>query len=184
MTKTIATKTTNGRRNRRMTKTDEQWAKRHETDRAWEERAAKLRGNATLPAEAIIVKELIELCVEHDKLLQFLNVCMYKGLGLRAPADGEYVHVDDAMLNWYRYELIGFCAAVTPAAAALVAGMNPVLLRAFAEFADEGSLGEHIRGEIEQFIRSIFEESGIGPRFDPRLSHEVYPYAKRGRRAA
>ena len=121
-----------------------------------------IRGYDIKPsAEARVLDAILSVAMSHDTVCQYHESRMYKQLG-----QGDR---DDSALNDYVYGVIELCAILAPAA------LRRIPARVFAKAtADNGEI-QSLRGaELESFMRPIFEESGIGERFEAGTGYDVY----------
>ena len=121
-----------------------------------------IRGYDIKPSdEARVLDAILSVATSHDTVCQYNENRIYKQLG---QADR-----DDSALNDYIYGVIELCAILAPAA------LRRVPARVFARAtADNGEIQALNGAELEAFMRPIFEESGIGERFESRTGYAVY----------
>lgn len=129
------------------------------------------RDQVTGPAETPetqVLDSIFSVAASHDTVCQYAESRIYKQLGL----DGQKLpkkRGDDSELNDYVYSVIGLCAILAPAAMRRIPA--PVFAKAIA---GSGEI-ESLKGaELDAFLRPIFEESGIGERFEVRTGYQVY----------
>lgn len=123
-----------------------------------------------LTPRARLLDAILALAVAHDKVCQSVDETVYAYYGItRGGEPIAFGNADDGPLSDLRYTTIELCAAVAEAAVRR--------LPAFEPFADElagGGIVLGLRGAaLDAFMRPIFEESGIGDRFEVRMRHEV-----------
>ena len=120
-----------------------------------------IRGSEIKLSDATsVLDSILSVAVSHDTVCQYAESRMYKQLGL----DG-----DDSRLNDYLYSAVTLCAILAPAAMRRVPA--PVYAKAIARSGEIESLNGD---ELDAFMRPIFEEAGIGERFEVRTGYQVY----------
>jgi len=133
------------------------------------DRAAAVRGQGLdITPQAQVLGNVLSVAISHDTVMQFYEDRLHRQIGLRGTARTS--EIDDAPLNDYVYSAIQLAAALAPAAMRRVP-----LVPAFAEtVAGSGKIESLSGDELEAFMRPIFEEAGIGPRFEVRTGYHVY----------
>jgi len=117
--------------------------------------------------ETRVVDAILSVAVSHDRVCQYLENKLHRELGIRGGAHGR-PH-DDAELNDLLFSVIELCAILAPAALRRIPA--PIFAKAVAfNGTIEGLQGD----ELDAFLRPIFEEAGIGARFEVRSGYQVY----------
>jgi len=117
--------------------------------------------------ETRVLDAILSVAESHDRVCQYMEDKLRRDLGIRGGAHGQ-PH-DDAELNALLFSVIELCAILAPAAMRRIPA--PVFAKAVAV---DGTIEELQGDELEAFMRPIFEESGIGSRFEVRSGYQVY----------
>lgn len=122
-------------------------------------------GIARFPTpDAGILDAIFSIAVAHDTRCQ----------RARHELEWQAARLDDSEFEdfeaRYRFAMIELCAAVTAASLRRVTTLHPFAKKA----VETGMLAELMGDPLEEFLRPIFEESGIGDRFEVREGHEVF----------
>jgi len=115
-----------------------------------------------LAPQARFLDAVFSLAVRHDHECLREEDVLYRFLGIRQPTIQADVLQLDETLSDYRCSVIELCAAITKAAL----GRTPPPYFA-SEMVDCGIVDGLSAPDAEDFLRPIFEESGIGHRFEP-----------------
>ena len=138
-----------------------------EHDRKEQAELEALRGTDDPAPETRVLDAILSVAVSHDRVCQYMEDKLRRELGIRGGAHGR-PH-DDAELNDLLFSVIELCAILAPAAMRRIPA--PVFAKAVAF---DGTIEELQGDELEAFMRPIFEESGIGSRFEVRSGYQVY----------
>jgi hypothetical protein len=138
-----------------------------EVDRVIEGAAAA--GGDFVPTPATqVLDSILSVAMSHDTLCQFYENELYREMGLSGGRPST--NLGDSELNAYVYHVIELCAILTPAAQRRVPS-----LAVFAEAVAGTGAIESLQGAaLEEFMRPIFEESGIGNRFEVRSGYQAF----------
>ena len=139
-----------------------------EHDRKEQAELEALRGTDDPAPETRVLDAILSVAESHDRVCQYLENKLHRELGIRGGGLHGQPH-DDAELNAYLSSVIELCAILTPAAMRRIPA--PVFAKAVAF---DGTIEELQGDELEAFMRPIFEESGIGSRFEVRSGYQVY----------
>lgn len=129
----------------------------------------EVRGHdVKLSAEARVLDSILSVAISHDTVVQHYEDRLEAQLGLRG--DRQPFQDDDSRVNDHAYAVVELCASLAAAALRRVP-TTP----AFTEIISTSDAIGSLQGEdLEGFMRPIFEESGIGERFEVRTGHQVY----------
>jgi len=122
---------------------------------------------AELGDEQRVLASILRVAVSHDTVCQHLEHKMYRKLGIYG-ASHEARH-DDGEMSDLLFEAVQLSAALAPAALRRVP--SPVFAKATAA---TGVIEELSGDDLQAFMRPIFEESGLGERFEVRTGYQVY----------
>lgn len=138
-----------------------------ELERKDEAELEALRGAVAPAPETRILEAILSVATSHDRVCQHTEDKLHRKLGIRGDEHSPR-HGDDA-LNAHLYSVIELCAILAPAAMRRIPA--PIFAKAVAF---NGTIEELQGDELNAFMRPIFEESGIGPRFEVRTGYQVY----------
>jgi hypothetical protein len=133
---------------------------------------------AEIPSEANLLGAIFSIAIAHDATCQRTEDAFYRYVGYRdARRRGSETTIDSGTFEdlegAYRRAIVETCASV---AAASVRRLS--VLGAFADgLVNRGLVTELTGPELEKFLRPIFEESGIGDRFEVREGYQVFKTA-------
>jgi hypothetical protein len=137
-------------------------------DKAHREALESVPGHdTTLTDETLVLDAILHMAVSHDTVCQYYEDRLARKIGVRgdqARCDG-----DDSELNDYVFGAVQLCAALAPAAIRRIPA--PVFAKAIARSDEILTLADD---ELAAFMRPIFEESGLGERFEVRSGYQVY----------
>ncbi len=139
-------------------------------------REAKGRpAQAKTSSQAKLLDEIFSLAIAHDTKCQRAEDDFYRYVGYRGNARrGTATTIDSGnfedLEGPYRSAIVELCATIAAAALRRVsafAGLED-------ELVDRLVVTELTGDKLEEFLRPIFEESGVGERFEVRRSYEVF----------
>jgi hypothetical protein len=116
---------------------------------------------------------IFSVAVSHDRHCQKLEDALYRAVALRGSTKRTATvdsHEMEDLIGDLRWATVDLCAAIAEAAVRRVLGTRPLDRR----ISDTGLIEELHPADLEQFMRPIFEESGIGDRFEVRSAAQVY----------
>lgn len=117
-------------------------------------------------AQDRLLNEVLDAAVSHDTKCQWLSARIWAGLCAK-PVERETI---DWVVN-LQYEVVALCVRLLPAAQNLAARLDPLA----GELVKTTIISELDEAGLDQFLRPVFEASGMGDRFEPRHKYEVYP---------
>ncbi len=117
--------------------------------------------------EAMLLDDILTTAFHHDKICQKLE----HGLAVMlASKPADYRAIDVA--GYIRMATIDLCIQLHDAARRRMASLG-----FFAQEIIDGNAIADLRCErLDEFMRPIFDESGIGERYETRSTYEVYRY--------
>lgn len=121
-----------------------------------------------LSPEQQVLGSILRTAIYHDTVCQHLEAKMYRKLGLHGYSH-EKEHDDGDLLD-YVAEAVQVSAVLAAAALRRIPSI-PVFVKAAA---GKGAIEELCGDDLEAFMRPIFEDSGIGERFEVRTGYQVY----------
>jgi hypothetical protein len=131
----------------------------------------ELEGPSPTPEEGVLDAILMS-AIGHDTLLQYLEDRMFRQINGPHKGESRSMYTDDDVVNDYRYQVVDLCARLAPIA---LKHMPPRIFA--AALADSGAIQSLSDADLEEFMRPIFKEAGLGDRFEVRDGHEVYGVA-------
>jgi hypothetical protein len=131
-----------------------------------------------VPDQAKLLDSIFSAAIDHDKKCQRTEDDFYRMAGYRGGPYHNETLVDsrrfEDLEGKHRWAMVEVCATIAAAALRRVSAIGP-----FArEIVDHGLLHELGADQFSEFMRPIFEESGIGERFEIRQGYEVFEKAE------
>lgn len=126
-----------------------------------------------------LLGSILRTAVYHDTVYQHLENNVYTKLGLHNYSQHQKEH-DDGDISDLVFQAVQVSAALAAAALRRIPSL-PVFVKAAA---GKGVIEELAGEELDAFMRPIFEESGMGDRFELRSGYHVYGRAKDAQESA
>jgi hypothetical protein len=130
-----------------------------------------------LPDRTRLLDSIFSAAIDHDTKCQRAEDEFYRYVGYRdGPKSGTLVDSKtfESLEGNHRWAMIEVCATVAAASLRRVSAIGPFA----GEIVDHGLLHELGTDRFSEFMRPIFEESGIGDRFEVRQGYDVYKTAE------
>jgi hypothetical protein len=114
--------------------------------------------------------DIFTIAIAHDIVCQEAEDALFRLVGYRGPEKTAPIDTGDFedLEGAYRWAMIELCATVARAAISRLEILAPF------KMSEDGSIADLQGDALDRFLRPIFEESGIGDRFEVRSGHAVF----------